>query len=166
MTERAGDSAIDRIREHVKEQVARTSLRKVAKRAGVKVGATKKFIDGSVPYERNLRLWKRFYARQLREGAAGTPDDAVPVVDASAVLELLLWAFPEAERPAARHEAVVLFHDLYLRRGRTAPAWVHELLDAGPTTPTLFLVRDAADDDAPDDDADESDEDGDEADDE
>ena len=59
MSERAGESAIDRIREHVRAQVARTSLRKVAKRAGVKVGATKKFIDGSVPYERNLRLWKR-----------------------------------------------------------------------------------------------------------
>ena len=167
MTERAGDSAIDRIREHVKEQVARTSLRKVARRAGVKVGATKKFIDGSVPYERNLRLWKRFYARQLREGAAGTPDDAVPVVDAAAVLELLLWAFPETERPAAKHDAVVLFHDLYVRRGRTPPAWVHELLDAGPTAPSLFLVRDEDEPDEEDgDDPDADDQDDDEADDE
>ncbi|HEX6910772.1 MAG TPA: hypothetical protein VF142_10255 [Longimicrobium sp.] len=132
MTERVSDTAIDRIREHVKAQVARTSLRKVAKRAGVKVGATKKFIDGSVPYERNLRLWKRYYARELREGVAGTPDDAVPVADAAAVLELLLWAFPDAERPGAQHEAVGLFRDLYVRHGRTPPAWVHELLESGP----------------------------------
>lgn len=132
MTERAGDTAIDRIREHVKAQVARTSLRKVAKRAGVKVGATKKFIDGSVPYERNLRLWKRYYARELREGVAGNPDDALPVADAAAVLELLLWAFPDHERPGAQHEAVELFRDLYAGHGRTPPAWVHELLESGP----------------------------------
>jgi hypothetical protein len=135
VTERAGDSAIDRIREHVKAQVARTSLRKVAKRAGVKVGATKKFIDGSVPYERNLRLWKRYYARELREGVAGTPDDALPVADAAAVLELLLWAFPDVERPGAQHEAVHLFRDLYVRHARTPPLWVHEMLQAGPSAP-------------------------------
>ena len=133
MTERAGDTAIDRIREHVKAQVARTSLRKVAKRAGVKVGATKKFIDGSVPYERNLRLWKRFYARELREGMAGGPDDALPAADAAAVLELLLWALPEHERPAARQEVAELFRDLYVRHGRTPPAWVQDLLQSGPS---------------------------------
>jgi hypothetical protein len=127
VSERAGESAIDRIREHVRAQVARTSLRKVARRAGVKVGATKKFIDGSVPYERNLRLWKRYYARELREGMAGGPDDAVPVADAAAVLDLLLWALPEEDRPGARLEAVDLFRDLYTRRGRTPPLWVHEM---------------------------------------
>ena len=135
MSERAGESAIDRIREHVRAQVARTSLRKVARRAGVKVGATKKFIDGSVPYERNLRLWKRYYARELREGMAGGPDDAVPVADAAAVLDLLLWALPEEERFAARLEAVALFRDLYLRRGRTPPLWVHEMPNLPPEEP-------------------------------
>lgn len=158
MTERAGDSAIDRIREHVKAQVARTSLRKVAKRAGVKVGATKKFIDGSVPYERNLRLWKRYYARELREGVAGTPDDALPVADAAAVLELLLWALPEVERPVAQHEAVQLFRDLYVRYNRTPPLWVHELLDAGPSAPRL-VIDDPDDDDDLDDDDDDGDDD-------
>jgi hypothetical protein len=135
VTERAGDTAIDRIREHVKAQVARTSLRKVAKRASVKVGATKKFIDGSVPYERNLRLWKRYYARELREGVAGNPDDALPVADAAAVLELLLWALPDVERPGALLESAELFRDLYLRYGRTPPAWVHDLLESGPPEP-------------------------------
>ena len=154
MTERVSDTAIDRIREHVKAQVARTSLRKVAKRAGVKVGATKKFIDGSVPYERNLRLWKRYYARELREGVAGTPDDAVPVADAAAVLELLLWAFPDEERPSAQHEAVELFRDLYARHGRTPPAWVHELLDSGPPPPRI-VRHDDGDDDDDDDEADD-----------
>ncbi len=149
MTERVSDSAIDRIREHVKAQVARTSLRKVAKRAAVKVGATKKFIDGSVPYERNLRLWKRYYARELREGVAGNPDDAVPAADAAAVLELLLWAFPDQERPAAQHEAVELFRDLYVTHGRTPPAWVHDLLEAGPPPPSS---RSDADDEDEDDD--------------
>ncbi len=156
MTERVSDAAIDRVREHVKAQVARTSLRKVAKRAGVKVGATKKFIDGSVPYERNLRLWKRYYARELREGVAGTPDDAVPVADAAAVLELLLWAFPDEERPGAQHEAVELFRDLYARHGRTPPAWVHELLESGPPPPRIAVddgMDEGDDDDEADDDA-------------
>lgn len=150
MTERVSDAAIDRIREHVKAQVARTSLRKVAKRAGVKVGATKKFIDGSVPYERNLRLWKRYYARELREGVAGNPDDAVPVADAAAVLELLLWAFPDEERSQAQHEAVELFRDLYVRHGRTPPAWVRDLLEAGPPPPSSRIADE--DDDLDDDD--------------
>lgn len=155
MSERAGETAIDRIREHVRAQVARTSLRKVAKRAGVKVGATKKFIDGSVPYERNLRLWKRYYARELREGMAGGPDDAVPVADAAAVLDLLLWALPEEERPDARREAVDLFRDLYVRRGRTPPAWVHDMPDFDDGPPPRFSVGDEDDDDEEDGDDDE-----------
>ncbi|HEU0300485.1 MAG TPA: hypothetical protein VFR37_13540 [Longimicrobium sp.] len=149
MSERAGESAIDRIREHVRAQVARTSLRKVAKRAGVKVGATKKFIDGSVPYERNLRSWKRYYARELKEGLAGVPDDAVPAADAAAVLDLLLWALPEEERPAARLEAVELFRGLYVRRNRTPPLWVHEmptLPDEPAPAPTAGGDDDEADD--------------------
>jgi hypothetical protein len=147
VSERAGESAIDRIREHVRAQVARTSLRKVAKRAGVKVGATKKFIDGSVPYERNLRLWKRYFARELREGMAGGPDDAVPVADAAAVLDLLLWALPEEERPDARREAVDLFRDLYLRRGRTPPGWIHGMPDHVDAPSPRFTMDDEDDDD-------------------
>ncbi|HEX6373155.1 MAG TPA: hypothetical protein VF006_29800 [Longimicrobium sp.] len=119
----------------------------MAKRAGVKVGATKKFIDGSVPYERNLRLWKRYFARELREGMAGGPDDAVPVADAAAVLDLLLWALPEEERPDARREAVDLFRDLYLRRGRTPPGWIHGMPDFVDTPPPRFTADDEDDDD-------------------
>jgi hypothetical protein len=138
VSERAAETAIDRIREHVRAQVARTSLRKVAKRAGVKVGATKKFIDGSVPYERNLRLWKRYFA--------GGPDDAVPVADAAAVLDLLLWALPEEERPEARREAVELFRDLYTRRGRTPPAWIVDMPDFDDAPSPRFGVDDEDDD--------------------
>ena len=146
MSDRAAESAIDRIREHVRAQVARTSLRKVAKRAGVKVGATKKFIDGSVPYERNLRLWKRYFARELREGMAGGPDDAVPVADAAAVLDLLLWALPEEERPEARREAVDLFRGLYVRRSRTPPAWIEDMPDFDDTPSPRFSEDDEDDD--------------------
>lgn len=127
MTERTRGAAIDRIREYVRAQVARTSLRKVASRAGVKVGATKKFVDGSVPYERNLRLWKRYYARDLREGRAGAPDDAVPAMDAAAVLELLLWGLPEDERQDAGYQAVASLREIYRGRGVVPPAWADEL---------------------------------------
>lgn len=124
---------MDRIRDHARRVVARTSLRKVAKVAGVKVGATKKFIDGSVPYERNARAWKKWYARELREGAAGVPDTALATTDAEAILDLLLWSIPEEHRDAVRRQAVESFRRLHLSRSIVPPAWVAELGgDASP----------------------------------
>jgi hypothetical protein len=118
---------MDRIREHARRAVARTSLRKVAKAAGVKVGATKKFVDGSVPYERNARLWKKWYARELREGVAGTPDTALAAEDAAVILDLLLWSVPEEQREAARQETLLSMRLIHSRRALTPPAWVLEL---------------------------------------
>ncbi len=127
MAERAGEPSIDRIREHARRSVARTSLRKVAKVAGVKVGATKKFIDGSVPYERNARLWKKWYARELREGVAEAPDDALPTGDADAVLDVLAWSVPEEQRADYRRELVEAVIRLHTSRSLTPPAWALEL---------------------------------------
>ena len=127
---------MDRIRDHARRVVARTSLRKVAKVAGVKVGATKKFIDGSVPYERNARLWKKWYVRELREGAAGVPDTALPTADAEAILELLLWSIPEENRDAAKRDAVESFRQLHLSRGLVPPAWIVELAGDAPPAPS------------------------------
>ncbi|HEU0052621.1 MAG TPA: hypothetical protein VFQ39_05565 [Longimicrobium sp.] len=127
MAERGPDPSIDRIRDYARAKVARTSLRKVAKAAGVKVGATKKFIDGSVPYERNARLWKRWYARELREGMADAPDDALPTSEAVAVLELLLWSVPEEQRGAAQARIIESFRALHDELNRPQPLWVVEL---------------------------------------
>ena len=123
MADRAGEPTIDRIREHARRTVARTSLRKVAKAASVKVGATKKFIDGSVPYERNARLWKKWYARELREGVAEAPDDALPTADAEAVLDVLSWSVPEEQRENYRRELVDAVIQLHATRSLTPPAW-------------------------------------------
>ncbi|HET7231163.1 MAG TPA: hypothetical protein VFJ16_14215 [Longimicrobium sp.] len=123
MAERAGEPSIDRIREHARRSVARTSLRKVAKAAGVKVGATKKFIDGSVPYERNARLWKKWYARELREGVAEAPDDALPTGDAQALLDVLSWSVPEEQRDGYRRELVDAVIRMHTSRSLTPPAW-------------------------------------------
>jgi len=127
VAERAGEPSIDRIREHARRSVARTSLRKVAKAAGVKVGATKKFIDGSVPYERNARLWKKWYARELREGIAEAPDDALPSVDATALLDVLTWSVPEEQRDDFRRELVEAVIRLHTSRSLTPPAWALDL---------------------------------------
>ena len=126
---------MDRIREHARRAVARTSLRKVAKAAGVKVGATKKFVDGSVPYERNARLWKKWYARELREGAAGTPDTALAADDAALILDLLLWSVPEEQREAAKQETLLSMRLIHTRRGLTPPAWVLELSGGATADP-------------------------------
>ena len=134
MAERAPEPSMDRIREHARGAVARTSLRKVAKAAGVKVGATKKFVDGSVPYERNARLWKKWYARELREGTAGAPDTALATADAEAILELLLWSVPEEQRDEARREMVLSMRQIHSKRALTPPAWVLEL---GGDTPDV-----------------------------
>lgn len=127
MAERAPDVSMDRIREHARRTVARTSLRKVARAAGVKVGATKKFIDGSVPYERNGRLWKKWYARELRDGVADAPDTALPTADAEAILELLLWSIPEEQRDQAKAQTVLAVREIHQSRSLTPPAWVLEL---------------------------------------
>ena len=127
MPERAPDPSIDRIREHARRMVAKTSLRKVAKAAGVKVGATKKFVDGSVPYERNARLWKKWYVRELREGVAEAPDTALPTADAQALLDLLLWSVPQEQRGDARHDVVQMFVRAHQDRQLTPPAWALEL---------------------------------------
>ena len=127
MAERAGEPTIDRIREHARRTVARTSLRKVAKAAAVKVGATKKFIDGSVPYERNARLWKKWYARELREGVAEAPDDALPTGDAEALLDVLSWSVPEEQREEYRRALVSAVIGLHTDRSLTPPAWALEI---------------------------------------
>lgn len=127
VAERAPDPSIDRIREHARRSVAKTSLRKVAKAAGVKVGATKKFVDGSVPYERNARLWKKWYVRELREGIADAPDTALPTADAQAIIDLLLWSFPLEQRDEARKDLVQLFLRVHTDHQLTPPAWALEL---------------------------------------
>lgn len=132
VAERAPDPSIDRIREHARRSVAKTSLRKVAKAAGVKVGATKKFVDGSVPYERNARLWKKWYVRELREGIADAPDTALPTADAQAIIDLLLWSFPLEQREDARKDLVGMFLRVHGDRQLTPPAWALEL--AGQTS--------------------------------
>jgi hypothetical protein len=123
------DVSMERIRAYAREQVARTSLRKVAVRAGVKVGATKKFVDGSEPYERNARLWKRWYARELREGVT---DDALPGEDALIALELLLLGLTDEERAAAIPRAAALIRDLFQSLGRTPPQWTTDLAARPP----------------------------------
>ena len=127
MAERGRDVSMDRIRAYAREQVARTSLRKVATRAGVKVGATKKFVDGSEPYERNARLWRRWYAQELHEGGAG---DALPPQDARIALDLLLTGLSAEERATAIPRAAAFVRDLYRALGHPPPRWATEL--AGP----------------------------------
>jgi len=118
---------MERIRAHAREQVARTSLRKVATRAGVKVGATKKFIDGSEPYERNARMWKRWYARELRDALGADPDDALPLEDARIALELLLLGLDERERETAIVRAAGALRELYRALGHAPPHWAMRL---------------------------------------
>lgn len=123
---------MERIRAHAREQVARTSLRKVATRAGVKVGATKKFIDGSEPYERNARMWKRWYARELREAAGADPNDALPMEDARIALELLFLELGEDERETAIVRAAAALRELYRALGHTPPHWATQLAGEPP----------------------------------
>jgi len=125
MAERSRDASMDRIRAYAREQVARSSLRKVATRAGVKVGATKKFVDGSEPYERNARLWRVWYAQELHRAAPG--DEPVQAPDARIALELLLTGLAAGERKTAIPRAATFVRDLYRALGRPAPPWADEL---------------------------------------
>ena len=98
-----------------------------------------------------------WYVDDDRWAAGGWPRATNNQGELTAVLELLLWAFPDEERPAAQQEAVELFRDLYVRHGRTPPAWVHDLLESGPVSRPRLVVDDDPDD--ADDDDDEADDD-------
>ncbi len=128
MAERGRDASMERIRAHVREQVARTSLRKVATRAGVKVGATKKFVDGSEPYERNARLWRKWYAREMREGTVGI-EDALSTDDARIALEILLTGLSDDERDAVLPRAAAALRALFRDLGHAPPQWASELAE-------------------------------------
>jgi hypothetical protein len=135
VADRGRGSKVDRIREFVRAEVKRTSLRKVAAAAGVKLGATKKFVDGSVPYERNLRQWKRFFARELHAGRAGQPDASLSAADAAVALDMLLWGVPDEEHDAALSRAVAAFHAIHAAYV-PAPQWVRDLRAGGDQPPS------------------------------
>jgi hypothetical protein len=130
MAERGQDASMDRIRAYAREQVARTSLRKVATRAGVKVGATKKFVDGSEPYERNARLWRRWYAQEIQQRGTHDPG-AVPAEDARVALEIVFTGLRPEERESAIPRAAAFVRDLYRALGYPPPPWADKLADRG-----------------------------------
>lgn len=120
-------------------------MRDVARRAGVTLGSTKKFIDGATPYEQNARLWTSWMVREIRAGLVDSPDASVSADDAVHALDVLLWAFPDGDRFRAYPDAVEAVRALYQRHDRTPPAWVDALAGSPPPhTPPVRRRRAAA----------------------
>lgn len=117
-------------------------MRDVARRAGVTLGSTKKFIDGATPYEQNARLWTAWMVREIRAGLVDTPDVAVEPQDAVHALDVLLWSFPEDDRQRAYPDAIEAVRALYRRHDRTPPSWIDELAThPPPRTPPVRRPR-------------------------
>lgn len=117
-------------------------MRDVARRAGVTLGSTKKFIDGATPYEQNARLWTSWMVREIRAGLVDSPDASVSADDAVHALDVLLWAFPEDDRFRVYPDAVETVRALYQRHDRTPPTWVDELTASPPArTPPVRRRR-------------------------
>lgn len=102
-------------------------MRDVARRAGVTLGSTKKFIDGATPYEQNARLWTSWMVREIRAGLVDSPDVSVSAADATHALDVLLWSFPEDDRRRAFPDALEAVRALYRRHDRTPPSWIDEV---------------------------------------
>jgi hypothetical protein len=123
---------MDRIRTHARAEAKRTSMRDVARRAGVTLGSTKKFIDGATPYEQNARLWTAWMVREIRAGLVDSPDDSVGPEDAACALDLVLWAFPDEDREQIYPEALDALRALYRRHDRSPPSWIDQLAENPP----------------------------------
>jgi AcrR family transcriptional regulator len=110
----------------VRQAVARTSIRAVAKESGVSHGGIYNFVNGRTRrlYGTTLGKLRDWYLRQWASGADGlTPDVAAYLV------EQVLAAVPPGERGGAALELVHALEGIYARHGAPRPVWLSAVRD-------------------------------------
>ena len=120
-------TTIRHMRETAAARVENTSLRSVAREVGMSPSGLKKFLDGAAPYTPTLRRLRQWY---LQYGAVRLGQ--VEAADASSALAVLLHDLsPDARRGLARSILEQLAR-AYEASGKPVPAWLPEMLAAGP----------------------------------
>jgi hypothetical protein len=115
----------DRYRVAVRDAVARSTLRAVAKSVGMSPTGLQKFLDGTNPYGKTRERLRFWYFRE-----AGFSSYAVE--DAAYILRRLVGTLPAPDHGVADLLAAV--EAAYQRAGMRAPEWVrlvrHELRES------------------------------------
>jgi len=115
-------AACERFRAALRQTIARSTLRAVAREVGMSPSGLQNFLDGSNPYGKTrerLRLW---YFREVGFGS-------FPAEDAAYILRRLVGTLPAPDRGVAGVLDAV--DTAYQNEGMRAPEWVrlvrHEL---------------------------------------
>lgn len=107
---------LDRIREALREAIARSTLRAVARRVGMSPTGLQEFVaGGSRPYGKTREKVRMWFYREAGFSSI-TPDDA------AGLLRRLVGTLPEPERGVARLLDAV--ESAYHESGMLSPQWV------------------------------------------
>jgi hypothetical protein len=116
------DAASERFRQAVRDAIAGSTLRAVAKDVGMSPSGLQKFLDGTRPYRKTKERLRFWYFRQAGFGS-------FPVEDAAYILRRLVGTLPTPDYGVAGVLDAV--DTAYERQGMRAPEWVrlvrHEL---------------------------------------
>jgi hypothetical protein len=112
------DLLIENIRRAVREHVAATSLRSMARELGASPSGLSKFLDGAHPYRKRFLRLKAWYARNQHEPMQLSDGDARAALT-------LLTAGMEKERRDVATEAII--EALTAGFADNPPTWLHGL---------------------------------------
>lgn len=108
------------LRNAVREAIATTSSRSVARDLGISAPAVNKFVAGSEPRESTIRKLTAWYIRHRQQGGDATLDSAT----AHAAIAFLLEHIPPQRRNDVRAALLQLIESKGTQAGASAPAWL------------------------------------------
>lgn len=116
------DQLLEEIRRAVRERVAATSLRSLARELDTSASGLSKFLDGAHPYTKRFLRLKAWYVRSQREPLL------LSEADARVGLTLLTAGMREEARAIAVGKIVDALTDGF---GKRPPAWLASLRSGG-----------------------------------
>lgn len=118
-------AVVERLRAAAAARVHETSLRSVARQAGLSPTGLQKFLDGTRPRRSTCRKLERWFV-------VHAAPEALDAGGARIVIDLLLRGLPPAHRDPARRRVAAEVERSFRAVRLPAPAWALELGRAGP----------------------------------
>lgn len=109
---------VEELRRAVRERVADSSVRAVAKQTGMSVTGLWRFLNGTQPYSKTQQRLRQWYVLQTADAPASTTD--VPEDVARAAIELLTRHIPPRRRAAHVRALLIALAD----PGGREPPWL------------------------------------------
>lgn len=108
------------LREVVRELVAESSLRKVAREIGISPPGLRGFLKGTSPMTTTLEKLRAWHFK-------GAGVDAMPVETVRSALHVLVGGLPQPERSAVAREILGMIGEAHREEGNARPAWLVQL---------------------------------------